>query len=98
MASFKTSSLSQNLTNIAGISTLKTGSNIEKPIIHGLYGSRIAIIQQNSKLEDQQWGNEHAPNIDVLMFDKIEVVKGAASVRYGAKAIGGAVLLEQSKL
>ena len=98
LASFKTSSLSRNLTNIAGISTLKTGSNIEKPIIHGLYGSRIAIIQQNSKLEDQQWGNEHAPNIDVLMFDKIEVVKGAASVRYGAKAIGGAVLLEQSKL
>lgn len=98
LTSLKTSSLSQSLRTLPGISVLSTGNNIEKPLIHGLYGSRIAIVQQASKLEDQQWGNEHAPSIDVLMFDKIEVIKGAASVRYGSKALAGAVILEQGPL
>lgn len=98
LTSLKTASLSQNLSSIAGISILKTGSGIEKPLIHGLFGSRVSIVQQGSKLEDQQWGNEHATNVDVLMYDKIEVIKGAASVKYGAKAIAGAVILEQDKI
>lgn len=91
----KSDGLTQTLATIPGLSVLSTGSNIEKPTIHGLYGSRIAIIQQGSRLEDQQWGSDHAPNIDVRLFDKVEVIKGAASVRFGAKAMGGAILLEQ---
>lgn len=95
IADHKTENLSRNLRALPGLSAVSTGSNIEKPQIHGLYGSRIAIVQQGSRLEDQQWGNEHAPNIDVLMYDRIEVIKGASSVRYGAKAMGGTILLSQ---
>jgi iron complex outermembrane receptor protein len=36
-----------------------------KPVINGLFGSRVPVINNNVRLEDQEWGTEHAPNFDV---------------------------------
>jgi iron complex outermembrane receptor protein len=52
------------LTEIAGVSSLKTGSSVVKPVINGLFGSRVPVINNNVRLEDQEWGTEHAPNFD----------------------------------
>lgn len=49
-------------------------------------------------LEGQQWGSDHAPEIDPFTAEKISVVKGAAGLRYGVGAIGGAVVLEPAPL
>ena len=65
-----------------------------KPIINGLYGSRVPIINNNVKLEDQQWGTEHAPNFDVNAANKITVIKGASGLQYGGDTIGGLVIIE----
>ncbi len=81
------------LTNISGVGGLKTGNNIVKPIIHGLYGSRISIINNGVKMAEQEWGAEHAPNIDANQFEHIDVIKGASALKYGSDAIGGVVLL-----
>lgn len=89
-----TENLGNLLSKISGVSTLKTGNNIAKPIIHGLYGSRISILNNGVKLAEQEWGIEHAPNVDVNNFQHIDVVKGAAALKYGTDAIGGVVVLE----
>jgi iron complex outermembrane receptor protein len=65
------------LTEIAGVSSLKTGSSVVKPVINGLFGSRVPVINNNVRLEDQEWGTEHAPNFDVNAAGKITVIKGA---------------------
>ncbi|WP_418264532.1 TonB-dependent receptor [Flavobacterium faecale] len=91
---YSNQSLGDALKEIAGISTLKTGNTVVKPIINGLYGSRIAILNNNVKLEDQQWGTEHAPNFDINAANKITVIKGASALQYGGDAIGGLVLIE----
>ncbi len=93
-----TENLGNLLAQISGVGTLKTGNNISKPIIHGLYGSRIAIINNGVKLADQEWGVEHAPNIDANNFEHIDVVKGASALKYGSDAVGGVVILEPSIL
>ena len=88
-----TENLGNVLSGISGVSALKTGNNIAKPIIHGLYGSRISIINNGVKMAEQEWGVEHAPNVDITHFEHIDVIKGASALKYGSDAIGGVVLL-----
>ena len=91
---YSNQSLGDALKEIAGVSTLKTGNTVVKPIINGLYGSRVPIINNNVRLEDQQWGTEHAPNFDVNSANKITVIKGASGLQYSGDAIGGLVIIE----
>ncbi|MFZ9718707.1 MAG: TonB-dependent receptor, partial [Chitinophagaceae bacterium] len=48
--------------------------------------------------EGQQWGSEHAPEIDPFIADRFTVLKGAGALRYGADAIGGAILVTPKAL
>ena len=91
-------SLAESIKNISGMSTIQTGPTISKPVIHGLHSNRILILNNGVRHEGQQWGAEHAPEIDPFAASEIKVVKGAAGVRYGADAIGGVVLVEPAPL
>ncbi|NJL76833.1 MAG: TonB-dependent receptor, partial [Saprospiraceae bacterium] len=91
-------SLGATLENIAGVQTLKTGPTISKPIIHGLHSDRILVLNNGVRQEGQQWGIEHAPEIDPFVADQLTVVKGAAAVQYGADAMGGVVLVQPAAL
>lgn len=83
---------------IPGVTTLNSGPTISKPMVHGLTGNRVLILNQGVRQEDQQWGSEHAPNLDPFSSDRITVVKGAAGVQYGSDAIGGVVITEPVEL
>ncbi len=87
-------SFSESLKTIAGVTTLQTGPTISKPVIHGLHSSRVLLLNNGVRQEGQQWGTEHAPEIDPFVATEMHVVKGAAGVRYGADAIGGVVIVE----
>lgn len=90
--------LGETLKRLPGVTTLNTGATIAKPVIQGLHSNRIAIVSNGVALEGQQWGSEHAPEIDPFSAEKISVVKGAAGVRYGVGAMAGAVVLEPPPL
>lgn len=91
---YSNQSLGDALREISGVSLLKTGSAIVKPVINGLHSNRVPIINNNIRLEDQQWGTEHAPNFDINSAGKITVIKGASALQYGGDAIGGIVIIE----
>jgi iron complex outermembrane recepter protein len=86
--------LGDALKEVTGVTLLKTGSTIVKPMINGLHSSRVPIISNQVRLEDQQWGVEHAPNFDVNAAGKITVLKGAAGLQYSGDAVGGLVIIE----
>jgi iron complex outermembrane receptor protein len=90
--------LGELLQNITGVQTLQTGANVQKPILHGLTGIRLPILQNGVRLESQQWGNDHAPEIDAQGIQKVSVVKGASAIRYGAEAMGGVILTDYNAL
>lgn len=90
--------LAEILSTVSGVTILSSGPTINKPVIHGLSGNRVLILNQGIRQEDQQWGTEHAPNLDPYSSDRITVVKGAASVQYGSDAIGGVVITEPVEL
>jgi iron complex outermembrane recepter protein len=89
-------SLADGVSQLAGVYQISAGQNSAKPMIQGLSGNRIAIVQQGVVIEGQQWGSDHAPEVDPFSADAIEVVKGAAGVRYGPGAMGGAILLKEA--
>lgn len=91
-------SLGDALKSSNGVSTMNTGATISKPMIHGLQGYRILILNNGIRHEGQQWGNEHAPEIDPFVANKLTVIKGANSVRYGSDALGGVILVEPGDL
>jgi iron complex outermembrane receptor protein len=91
-------SLGDALKNISGVTTLNTGATISKPMLHGMQGYRLLILNNGIRQEGQQWGSEHAPEIDPFIAKRLSVIKGAAAIRYGSDAIAGVVLVEPDDL
>ncbi|MDW3645606.1 MAG: TonB-dependent receptor [Bacteroidia bacterium] len=83
--------LAQMLESISGVSTIKGGGGISKPVIHGLYGNRVAVLNNGIAQAGQQWGNDHAPEIDPNTAQQISVVKGVGAVEYGSNILGGII-------
>lgn len=86
--------LAEALKEVPGVSLLRTGTSIVKPVINGLHSSRVPIFSNQVRLEDQQWGTEHAPNFDLNAAGKISVIKGASGLQYSGDAVGGMVIIE----
>lgn len=91
-------SLGESLKEMSGITTYNTGTSISKPVIHGMSGNRVLILNNGVRQEGQQWGSEHAPEIDPMIGRSLEVIKGASSVRYGQDAISGVILVNPEGL
>ncbi|HEX5625418.1 MAG TPA: TonB-dependent receptor plug domain-containing protein, partial [Saprospiraceae bacterium] len=86
--------LATMLEQIAGVHAIKNGSGIAKPMIHGLTGNRIAILNNGVLQAGQQWGFDHAPEIDPFAARQITVIKGVDAIPYGGNSLGGVVLME----
>lgn len=91
-------SLGEMMRGISGVQSLQTGSTISKPVIHGMHSSRVIILNQGVRQEGQQWGSEHAPEIDPFVSKNIQVIKGPGGLRYGGDAIGGIIMMEPDAL
>jgi iron complex outermembrane receptor protein len=94
-------SLQQNLntniidaiTKLPGVSAVTTGPNVSKPFIHGLGYNRVLTLYDGVRQEGQQWGDEHGIEVDENAVNRIEIVKGPASLTYGSDALAGVVNL-----
>ncbi len=86
--------LSSILENISGVYSIKNGSGISKPVIHGLTGNRVSILNNGVLQAGQQWGADHAPEIDPLSAQQITVIKGVDAIPYGGNSLGGIILTE----
>jgi iron complex outermembrane receptor protein len=95
---FSNASLGDVLNTLSGVSSLNTGNAIVKPIINGLHSSRIVVMNNGVRMEDQEWGAEHAPSIDVNTVGNITLIKGAGALKYSGDAIGGIIVTEASKV
>ena len=84
-------SLMKSLERLPGVSTIGIGSGQSKPVIRGLSFNRIVVAENGIKHEGQQWGEDHGLEIDQYAVDRVEVIKGPASLMYGSDAIGGVI-------
>ena len=90
--------LASLLEHVSGVSSVSTGTTVAKPVIHGMYGSRILLINNGARQRGQEWGIDHTPEVDMNGSSTIRVVKGSEGVKYGPEAIGGVIVMEQEPL
>lgn len=90
--------LSSTIENIPGVNTISTGIGIGKPVIRGLSSNSVLIVHDGIKHESQQWGDEHSPEISLYDLDRIEILRGPASLLYGSEGIGGVVNIISKQL
>ena len=84
-------SLARTLSTLPGVHALTTGEQVGKPVIRGLSGPRVAVLADGLRLEDYSWSDEDAPSVDARLAERVEVVRGPASLLYGSDAVGGVV-------
>ncbi len=79
------------LVKIPGVRAVTTGPNVSKPFIRGLGYNRILTLYDGVRQEGQQWGDEHGIEVDQYSEEKVEIIKGPASLSYGSDALAGVV-------
>jgi iron complex outermembrane receptor protein len=86
------SSIADSLSTVPGISATGFAAGASRPIIRGMDSSRVRILEDGVSSSDvSDVGPDHGVPIDPLAARSIEVVRGAATLRYGSQAIGGVV-------
>ncbi|MCW5807863.1 MAG: TonB-dependent receptor [Deltaproteobacteria bacterium] len=86
------------IADVPGVAELRSATGVAKPIIRGQFGRRLLLLVDDVRHRAQEWGLEHAPEIDPFIAGAIRVVRGAGGVRYGSDAIGGVVLVDPPDL
>jgi iron complex outermembrane recepter protein len=84
-------SFSEDLSRIPGVDMMSYGPAVSKPVIRGLSMTNILVLNNGVKLENFQFSENHPFIIDEFGSDRIEIVKGPASLLYGSDAVGGVI-------
>lgn len=86
------STLGETLDKLPGVSSSYFGPNASRPIIRGLDGDRIRILQNGGGLSDvSALSYDHAVPVDALVTERVEVLRGPSALQYGGSAVGGVV-------
>jgi iron complex outermembrane receptor protein len=82
-----------------GIHSASFGNSVGRPIIHGLGGARVRIMEDRIDVLDVSTTSaDHAVSIEPFIAERIEVFKGASTLLYGSGAIGGVVDIHTGRI
>ena len=82
-----------------GIHSAPFGNAVGRPIIHGLGGARVKIMEDRiDTLDVSVSSGDHAVSIEPFIADRVEVLKGAGTLLYGSGAIGGVVDIHTGRI
>lgn len=87
----------KSLTQIPGVDMIAKGDGVAKPVIRGLSMTNILMLNNGIKLENFQFSENHPYIIDEFGVDRVEVIKGPASLLYGSDAVGGVINVVKEK-
>ena len=91
--------LGETLANEPGVNQTFFGRGASRPVIRGLGGDRIRLLQDGVGVGDvSDTSPDHAVTINTLTTEKIEIVRGPATLLYGSSAIGGVVNTSDSRI
>ena len=81
----------ESLTQVPGVDMIAKGQGISKPVIRGLSMNNILVMNNGVRIENYQFSENHPLGIDDNDVERVEIIKGPASLLYGSDAIGGVI-------
>jgi iron complex outermembrane recepter protein len=88
--------LIDGIARLGGVAQVSTGPAISKPFIRGLGYNRVVTMSDGVRQEGNQWGDEHGIEIDAYSTEKVEILKGPASLMYGSDALAGVLNIQSN--
>ncbi len=86
------STLGETLKELVGVNSASFGTGVGLPIIRGQSGNRVQVLQGGvSNMDASAISPDHANSVEAVLAERIEVVRGPATLLYGNGAIGGVV-------
>ncbi len=91
--------LAKTLEDIPGLDSRTMGAAPARPVIRGLGGERVLILQDGARTGDvSSQSADHAVTVDPIAAEKIEIARGPAALKYGGNAIGGVVNVVRNQI
>ena len=85
-------SIGATIGNEPGIHNSSFGAAVGRPVIHGLDGARVRIMEDRiDTLDVSVTSGDHAVTVDPFIAEQVEILKGSGTLLYGSGAIGGVV-------
>jgi iron complex outermembrane receptor protein len=92
-------SIGDTLATEAGVQSTSFGPNASRPVIRGLDGDRIRVLQNSlGTLDASTQSLDHAIPVDSLTIDQMDIVRGPMALLYGSSAVGGVVNLVTNRI
>lgn len=86
------STLADALQEVPGVTSSGFAAGAGRPVIRGMDANRVRVLEDGvGSFDVSDVGPDHGVPIDPFVADRVEVVRGAATLRYGSQAIGGVV-------
>lgn len=79
----------ETITRVPGVNMISKGSGVSKPVIRGLSMNDVLVLNNGVRFENYQYSSHHPLGIDEFGIEDVEIIKGPASLLFGADAIGG---------
>jgi iron complex outermembrane receptor protein len=93
------SSVGEMLKSEVGVQSTAFGPNASRPVIRGLDGDRVKILQNGlSSLDASTQSLDHAVPVNTMLLEQVEIVRGPMTLLYGSSAVGGVVNFSQSRI
>ncbi len=81
----------ESLTKVPGVDMIAKGPGVSKPVIRGLSMNDVLVLNNGVRIENYQFSENHPLGIDDNDVERVEIIKGPASLLYGSDAIGGVI-------
>ncbi len=83
--------LMESLSTVPGVDMIAKGQGVSKPVIRGLSMNNILVMNNGVRIENYQFSEDHPLGVDDNAVERVEIIKGPASLLYGSDAIGGVI-------
>jgi len=89
--------LMEQIAEVPGVDMISKGQGVSKPVIRGLSNTNVLFIDNGIRMENFQFSENHPFMVDEFGIERMEIIKGPASLLYGSDAVGGVLFAVREK-
>lgn len=94
-----TSNIGDLLNEELGVSSSAYGNNASRPVLRGMSGTRVPILQNSMESGDlSSLSNDHAVSVDPVFLQKIQILRGSEALRYGSGSAAGLITIDNNRI